>query len=211
MAVRGRPRSFDREEALRSALDVFSERGYDATTLQDLQAAMGGITPPSFYAAFGSKEQLFREAVELYRTTHGERPLRALEGEPTARAGIEAMLREAVSIFAAPGSARGCLVILAGMNCTNPDVQAHLLAMRAQIPEMIRKRFERAVRDGDLPAGLDTAGMASFYATVIHGIAARARDGASRKALSAVVDGALAAWDGLTASPARRARERRRA
>ena len=55
MAVRGRPRTFDREQALRSALEVFWERGYDGATLEELQAAMGGIAPPSFYAAFRSK------------------------------------------------------------------------------------------------------------------------------------------------------------
>ena len=56
MASRGRPRSFDRDAALRSAMNVFWARGYDGASLDELLRAMGGITPPSFYAAFGSKE-----------------------------------------------------------------------------------------------------------------------------------------------------------
>ena len=73
MARRRSPRGFDREEALRRAMDVFWSLGYEGATLTDLQEAMGGITAPSFYAAFGSKENLFREAVELYIETHASR------------------------------------------------------------------------------------------------------------------------------------------
>ena len=66
MAKRGRPAGFDRAEALRHAMELFWARGYEGATLGDLQAAMGGISPPSFYHAFGSKEELFKEVAELY-------------------------------------------------------------------------------------------------------------------------------------------------
>jgi AcrR family transcriptional regulator len=55
MATRGRPRTFDRDDALRRAMTVFWARGYEGATLDELKEAMGGITSPSFYAAFGSK------------------------------------------------------------------------------------------------------------------------------------------------------------
>src|SRR5688572_25410961 len=85
VARRGRPRSFDREEALRRAMEIFWALGYEGATLTDLQEAMGGITAPSFYAAFGSKESLFREAVELYKKTQGAPIAKALAEGPTAR------------------------------------------------------------------------------------------------------------------------------
>jgi AcrR family transcriptional regulator len=202
--TRGRPRSFDREQALLRALDVFCVRGYDATTLQDLQEAMGGITPPSFYAAFGSKEQLFKEAVERYRATLGDRPMRALHSHATARASVQAMLEEAVAVFGAP-DAPGCLVLLGGLNCTSPSVQEYLQAIRRQAPGVLVQRLERAVREGDLPPGLDLAAIAAFYLSVIYGLALRARDGAPPEALRASVDGAMAAWKTLTKPPAGRA------
>src|SRR5262249_19342434 len=95
MSRTGRPREFDRDEALREAMEIFWAQGYEATTLADLQKAMGGITAPSFYAAFGSKEALFREAVELYKKTQGAPILEALTEGPTARASIEGVLRAA--------------------------------------------------------------------------------------------------------------------
>ena len=61
----GRPREFDPDEALESALQVFWEKGYEGASLTELTGAMG-ITKPSMYAAFGNKEQLFRRAVERY-------------------------------------------------------------------------------------------------------------------------------------------------
>jgi AcrR family transcriptional regulator len=198
MALRGRPRTFDREQALRSALQVFWARGYDGATLEELQAAMGGIAPPSFYAAFGSKDRLFREAVDLYRATMGERIMAALAG-PTAREGIEGVLRAATEQFCGGDGPRGCLVVLGALNCTraNKDAHDHLQALRQQGSEIIRDRIARGVADGDLPAGAPVSEMASFYTTVLHGLAVRARDGASRHTLMAVADAAMGAWDPL--------------
>ena len=203
MATRGRPRSFDREQALRSALNVFWARGYDGATLEELLVAMGNLTPPSFYAAFGSKDELFREAVALYRDEVGMATIRALEEAPTARQGVEAMLRKGVDQFCS-GEARGCLIVLGALNCTRANKDAHdfLRGMRQQGPDILRRRLVRGIAEGDLSAGAPVADMVSFYTTLLHGLAVRARDGSSRQALTASVDAAMAAWDPLVgASP----------
>lgn len=67
MAPRGRPRSFDRDQALERVMQVFWAKGYEGAQLTDLVAAIG-ITPPSFYAAFGSKEAAFaRRSISIWR------------------------------------------------------------------------------------------------------------------------------------------------
>ena len=200
---RGRPRGFDRQDALRRAIGVFIAHGYDGATLEDLQDAMGGISPPSFYAAFGSKEQLFREAADLYRATAGSKVNAALDA-PRARDAIAGMLRAAAATFCDPDGAGGCLIVLGAINATrgNKEAYEHVRAMRIQTPDIIRARLERAAAEGELSPDLDFAGIASFYATVLHGLAIRARDGASRASMTAAVDGAMAAWKSLTSARA---------
>lgn len=202
MARTGRPRGFDRDEALRQAMTVFWRLGYGGATLQDLQVAMGGISLPSMYAAFGSKEGLFREAADLYAATEGGRPMRALDENPDARAAFEAMLHEAADLYGSPGAPAGCLIVTGAVNCAPADkgVHDHLQQFRQQAPQLIQARLERAAAQGDLPAGLDLAAIASFYATVLHGLAIRAHDGASHEELTAAADAAMAAWDQLTAT-----------
>jgi AcrR family transcriptional regulator len=206
MAARGRPRTFDREHALRRALDVFRGRGFDGATLEELLEAMGGLTPPSFYAAFGSKDALFREAVDLYCNETGMPAIQALESAPTARAGIEAMLRASLDQFTS-GESRGCLIVVGAPTCTraNRDAYEYLRAMRRRSPDVLRQRFVRGVKEGDLSARAPVDAMVSFYATFIHGLAVMAQDGSPLRALEASIDAAMAAWDPLVgASPKRR-------
>jgi AcrR family transcriptional regulator len=200
MAKRGRPAGFDRDEALERAMEMFWERGYEGTTLEELQAAMGDISPTSFYHAFGSKEALFRRVVEKYQSTVGGPALEALEESPTAREAVHQMLRLTAESFCRPGKPHGCMLVLGATKCTpaNAGPQDYLQSIRRQTPQVIKRRLKRAVHDGDLPTSADISAIAAFYATVLHGLAVRAGDGASRKALMAAVDGAMAAWPAFT-------------
>lgn len=198
MAERGRPRGFDRDAALRRAMEVFWARGYEGTSISDLTAAMG-IGSPSLYAAFGCKEALFREAVELYGVVEGAAAARALTVEPTARAAIESMLRANVENYANPRKPPGCMIVLSAMSGSpdSDEVRAFLSRTRRDAQDVLRQRLERGIAEGDLPKGADTAAIAAFYTTVLNGLSIQARDGASRKSLRAIVDGAMAAWDAL--------------
>ena len=197
MGRTGRPREFDRDEAVDRAMRLFWAQGYEATTLAELQKAMGGITAPSFYAAFGSKEALFREAVEQYKKLQGAPIVEALSGGPTARASMDAMLRAAAESVCAPNNPRGCLMVLGGINCApaNNAVEDFLREQRAMREKLIRQRLRRGITEGDLPPSTDVSALVSFYTSIVDGLAVRARDGASRKALADIVRCAMAAWD----------------
>jgi AcrR family transcriptional regulator len=192
---RGRTREFDREQALQKAMNLFWARGYDAVSMADLRAELG-ITQASLYAAFGSKEQLFREAVDLYRRTSGFSTTRALAAGANAREAILAMLQAAVDAFSAPGAPGGCLLILGATNCAveNMAVQDHLLSIRRQISQSILERLKRGQHDGDVPKAAPIVALAAYYSTVLHGLALQSRDGVSRKTLTQVVEFAMANW-----------------
>ena len=198
MTQRGRPRSFDRAVALRRAMEVFWAQGYDGTSMSDLIVAMN-VNSPSIYAAFGRKEELFREAVALYRATEGGRIWGAMTTAPSARAVIETVLRVSAEEFTRPGKPRGCLVVLGALHADdgNEAVRRELQEHRAENMKMLLLRLKRGVAEGELPDGPDWRAIAAFYITVQQGMSIQARDGASRKALLAIADCAMAAWDGL--------------
>ena len=198
MAERGRPRNFDRADALRRAMEVFWAKGYDGTSMSDLISAMA-IKSPSIYAAFGCKEELFREAVALYRATEGGRIWGAMTTAPSARAAIETVLRASAEEFTRPSKPRGCLVVLGALHADdgNETVRRELQEHRAENMTMLLLRLKRGVAEGELPDGPDWRAIATFYITIQQGMSIQARDGASRKTLLAVADCAMAAWDGL--------------
>ncbi|CAD7031533.1 TetR family transcriptional regulator [Pseudorhizobium endolithicum] len=193
MTTRGRPRSFDRNDALARVMEVFWTKGYEGAHLNDLVAAIG-ITPPSFYAAFGSKEAAFHEAVDLYLATVGAGPRRVLEQSETARQGIRASLEESVNV-ALSSKSGGCFLILGLVNCLpeNQAARAHLLAARHKTVVMLRKRLERGVHEGDLPADTEVERLADFYNGIMQAISFQARDGANREQLRALVELAMSA------------------
>jgi AcrR family transcriptional regulator len=200
MAERGRPRAFDRAQALRRAMTVFWSRGYEGTSIGDLTEVMG-INKPSLYAAFGCKEELFLEAIALYDAVEGNAGERALRDGPTARAAVEAMLRENAQAYSASDKPPGCMVVLSAILGTpeNRAVRERLAENRRAGQEALRRRLDRGVAEGDVPPGTDTARLAAFYTTVLEGLSIQARDGASGEALQAIVDCALQAWDVLVA------------
>lgn len=195
---RGRPRNFDRAEALRRAMEVFWARGYEGTSLTDLTQAMG-IERPSLYAAFGCKEALFREAVDLYNDIEGVPARRALETAATARQAIEAMLRDYAAIYTRPGHPPGCMIVLSALLGTpqNKKVRDHLARHRYDSHLSLKARIARGMAEGDMPKEADAERIARFYSTLLEGLSIQARDGASRQSLESVIDGAMAAWDSL--------------
>jgi AcrR family transcriptional regulator len=196
MVARGRPRSFDRDAALRAAMKCFWKSGYEGASMAGLTEAMG-INSPSLYACFGSKEELFREAVGLYLATEDRASRDILARASTAREAIHAMLRHTVGNLARPDQPRGCLLILGDSNAESAAVRDYLGRHRRDIQARLEQRLRQGTADGDVPAGADIKVAASFYMTILQGLSLRARDGASRQGLTETVESAMAAWDSL--------------
>lgn len=192
LAVRGRPREFDVEEALAAALRVFWTKGYEGASLTDLTEAMG-ITRPSLYAAFGNKEALFKQALDLYEHEKLAYVRCALEA-PTARGVAQRMLEGTIENITS--ECRGCLGVMASVSCSNAgspirdDVQARTQSAR----NALVARMQQGIDDGDFTMPVSADAMTRYLMAVMQGISVQAGAGASREQLQQVVDAALATW-----------------
>jgi AcrR family transcriptional regulator len=174
-------------------MEVFWAKGYECTQLNDLTAAIG-VTPPSFYAAFGSKEAAFREAVDLYTATTGAGFLIALDSDGTTQDSIRAMLKASIEVaISAPASA-GCLLITGVLNCRpESDVLSEFLKdIRCENIVRIQARLERGRDAGDIAPDADITVLARYFSGILQAISMQARDGMSREELEAMLDPAMA-------------------
>jgi AcrR family transcriptional regulator len=192
-------RQFDRAEALETALQLFWRHGYASTSMAMLLKAMD-LTAPSLYVAFGNKEKLFVEAVDLYARTRGAKVLAPLAADLPAREAILQTLLAAASAVCAKKNP-GCFASFGAINSVDQGSApvTALRAIRAKTEQAIHARLDRAVKDRELPAATDTARLARFYYAVMGGIQLRSLDGASRGELEAIAHDAMETWPGPAA------------
>jgi AcrR family transcriptional regulator len=191
-AQRGRPRAFDPDVALDRAMHVFWAKGYEGASLSDLTRAMR-INRPSLYAAFGNKEQLFRKVLDRYMNG----PLawfgKAL-ATPKAREMVEQIFLGTARMAEDPRIPPGCLLVQGALACGSASARKEVAARRLAAEVAMRRRLQRAKREGDLPKNADPAELAHYVMTVIRGMAVQAAGGASRDQLRRVAEIALRAW-----------------
>lgn len=205
LAIRGRPRGFDRDEALKQATRVFWSKGYADASMADLTAAMA-INSPSLYAAFGSKEALFREAVRTYTDTEGARLWAPMREAATARGAIEGLLLATAEASGQCGRPKGCLL---GLSSVQPDslpqgACSEIRDIRRDALAEVQARLAAGQAAGEIGPDAEVAVMAAFYATVQQGMTFRAREGAAVDELTATARAAMTAWDGLARLQAER-------
>lgn len=191
LAPPGRPREFNRDVALHTAMKLFCKHGYEGVSIVDLTAAMN-ISPPSLYAAFGGKEALFREALALYT----KRPDLPHLGETGGiREQLKTLLYDTVRAATDPDYPAGCMVS-AGMLACKPeheDLAESIADMRIARCETVRAHIDNAVASGELPPDTDTQAIGRFVMALAQGIAIQAHDGAPVEELYALVDFAMQA------------------
>jgi len=185
----GRPRAFDAEKALDSAMQVFWRKGYLGASLSDLTDAMG-INRPSLYAAFGNKKSLFCKALDRYAKGPSSYLGEALQ-EATARAVIERLLRGVVDLLTDPRTPPTCLWVHGALSCGDDSMREEFAAQRAAGLAALRTRFKRSVVDGDLPRDSDVDTLAHYVQTVNFGLTVQASTSATRKELLRIVEVAL--------------------
>lgn len=187
----GRPREFDREEALIKARDFFWLHGYEGTSMSDLVEVLG-IASARIYKAFGSKEALFREAVNHYEKNEGNFALNALK-QKNIKDAISQLFADALALYTQANHSYGCMVVSAAsvLGEENQAVLDWMKEQRIARGQSLVDRFIQAKSDGQLVAEADPKTLGQYYALVLHGLSVQARDGYSQEELSQVIHFAL--------------------
>ncbi|QHC95613.1 TetR family transcriptional regulator [Pseudomonas sp. R84] len=199
MARTGRPRAFDRDDAVDQAMQLFWQHGYDSTSLSLLKAELGGgISAPSFYAAFGSKEALFDECVQRYLATFAQVTECLWDESLPPRQAIETALRQSARMQCDDGHPKGCMVTLGVMSAPsreNAHVAQALTHSRARTRAGIVACVERGVSEGLLADDTNAAAMATVFDSFLQGISILARDDTPIESIDAAITQVMRTWD----------------
>lgn len=182
---RGRPRQYDRAQALGRAIETFHRRGFSGTSLDDLAAATG-MNRPSLYNAFGNKQALYREALKEFTTRLSRTLEELLFDEPDLSRALDGFYSAALDEYFARKTAHGCFVFCTAPAeaAAHPEVAADVRAVLAEVDRTLARRFERARHDRQIPPTTDSTQAGKLAQAVLHSIALRARAGESRRSLA---------------------------
>ncbi|MBO9198603.1 TetR/AcrR family transcriptional regulator [Rhizobium sp. 16-449-1b] len=197
VARTGRPREFDRQKALDAAVMLFWAQGYEPTSLNQLKESMGNISPASFYAAFGSKEALFREVVARYLDVYGQTTSSLRDRSLPPREAVETALTRSACMQTEPVHPPGCLIVMGASNCTpqNRHIDEILRSQRAADRKAIEECVSRAVASGELSQATNVKALSTPFSSFLMGIPTEVRDGATKETLLAAIATLMTLWD----------------
>ncbi|EGR3032791.1 TetR/AcrR family transcriptional regulator [Vibrio parahaemolyticus] len=175
----GRPREFDKEEALSAAMHVFWKQGYDGASMRDLTGAMN-ISGPSLYATFGDKEQLFKEAIDYYVNQNACKPLVVFETEPDIETAVRKFLFEIIQYSTdSVSGAKGCF-LSSSVSTTAGELDGIEEMLKRAIydtDDRLARRFELEKARGVLRKDFPSQARARLMFDLRQGVVFRARAG----------------------------------
>jgi TetR/AcrR family transcriptional regulator, transcriptional repressor for nem operon len=188
-----RPKSFDEDAVLDQAVQLFRQRGYEGTSLADLEAHLG-LGRQSLYNTFGDKHALFLKALDRYRRDVIESALEQLNAPGAGLAAIRAFLHWSVDSLTAPGPRRGCLVTntISERAFQDPDALLRCNRSRDVLERAFRRALGQAKDRGELPGALDVEATATLLVVQNYGLSVTAQAGAAAEELHAAVEALLA-------------------
>jgi AcrR family transcriptional regulator len=159
-----------------------------------------GIGSPSLYAAFGSKEALYAEALGYYIRTHEAIAWGGFSTASTARDAVAAFLRDTAAGLVQ--TANGCMVTLSAVGAEgHTGLGALVASARKATLIRLKERIEQARAAGEIDRSVDVHSLARFVQTVQNGMSLLARDGASLDELHAIAETAMLGWDARLNQP----------
>lgn len=182
---RGRPLGFDPDAVLKAVQAVFWNRGYAATSLDDIAAA-SGLNRPSLYRTFGDKQALYLAALEKSRTDASTGLQTLLSRDEPLRPALGRMFATVARGYVQGDlGQRGCFLIGTAVTeaVMDPGIRQSLAAALADLDQIFVDRLERARAAGELTADADVVDLARLATATLNGMAVRARAGSDAETL----------------------------
>ncbi|WP_223668990.1 TetR/AcrR family transcriptional regulator [Kangiella shandongensis] len=188
----GRQRTFEKSDALASAMKVFWQKGYSGTSLSDLTAAMG-INKPSLYTAFGNKEKLFISALEQYVCEYGSpHAAKLLDRQFGLKQRVRLYLESIVEKLLDSDLPKGCFVMTstceAESDCLPEEAMRKVRSINHNSRSELASFFQEELKKGELNSTASPDELADFLLTIQFGLAVMARSRASHERLQRVIN-----------------------
>lgn len=193
---------YSRAESLDRAMDLFWSRGYLGTSMKDLEVGLD-MRPGSIYAAFGSKEQLFLDALEWYATGMQEEIVTLMGDRPLAQ-GLAAYFQALAKGTASIGVGRACLIVRSLLEAaeTQPVIVERAEAFLGQAESGFKELLEAASARGEIPADINCPRLARYLQSQIMGLRViLQRPGLTPAARLALADDVLAGFLAVVGAP----------
>ncbi len=181
-------------------MQVFWASGYEGTSIPMLTDAMG-ISAQSLYAAFGSKEALYREALDFYGSTIGGYVVKALTEEENAIDSVIRVLRESAAAFGRTTGIPGCMITTTPADANPSPLVILGRELRAGSVSMVRARLEDGIAKGQVRPDIDPSGWARYVGSVVQGMSIQARDGAPANELLNIAEIAAETLNSIRTAP----------
>jgi len=191
-----RTKQFDERQALVSAMLVFWEKGYEGTSIQDLEHATG-LNRTSIYNAFGNKRAIFDRVMSCYKEQVMSALFTELDGAPTIKEGVRRMLNGALDIHFDRDNPGGCLVVLSILESGQHDEQSQASTQQTlqDLKSALQARLSKAKKSGELSKDLDAGGTATTIATTMAGMMVLGKANFSKAALKKTINQVLQLLD----------------
>lgn len=188
-----RPKEFDRDQVLDLATDVFWKRGYEATSIGDLVAALG-IGRQSLYDTFGDKHALYLAALDRYRQRHGGVVACALESDMPLRRAIRTIFEGVIDQLLGDPQGKSCMLVAAiAERCPDDkSVAERFCTNMKSMEQVLEKRLARAREEGEIGRHLEPSALARYFVNTLNGLQITGKALRDRKALLEIADVALA-------------------
>lgn len=184
-----RPRAYEPDEVIDKAMETFWRKGYEATSLTDIEAATG-LNRSSLYTAFGNMHTLYMEALERFHERETARVLYALKGAPTVKEGLRRVFKLSVEDLVNDPDHRGCMIVKATAECvpSDPQVTAFVREVDKKTQQMFADTIRTAQMKNELSQAHDPEQLAAYLYSALQGLRLRGKADSNQATLDGIVE-----------------------